>query len=957
MRTQWLGWLSIGLTGCFSSWEVKDVDGDGVSGVEDCWESTEDPVPPSGAMVSETSISAQDIFVGAEDRPYDGIDQNCDGLDDFDQDVDGFIPNEYVGIITLGLEQTGTLSGGDCDDDDPSRHPDTIELCDGLINGCENEISDNEVDNDGDGYVECSIDDDWMGSEVVGGDDCDDEDALLFPSQNWYLDEDLDEFGDPDNATVSCEKPEGYILDNTDCDDADATISPTTLELCDGLINVCGTELSNDEVDDDGDGYVECTFDVDGWDGTSSVIGGDDCSDQDASVFVSTTYFIDVDQDGFGDPNSPLIECEQPSGFVLDDNDCNDDDATVYFNAPELCDGQLNSCIGTLSTNEIDDDGDGFVDCTIDGGGWDGDSSVFDGDDCDDYDANEQPDQIWYADLDNDGFGNGSTNMVSCLQPLASSLDNTDCDDTDSTVFPTANELCDGQVNDCGTPLSSDEVDADGDGVSICVLDNGGWDGLGTVSSGGDCDDSSSATYPGAANFDSISDCMVDEDGDGYGGTSPQVGVVSGTDCNDSDATIFPTAQEVCDGQVNSCGGNLPSNEVDNDNDGFVECIVHEDGWDGINSVIGGEDCNDSNDDEFPTQIWFEDNDQDGIGSAAELISCLQPSNGVLDTGDCDDLDDTVFPNAQEVCDGQVNACGGNLPSNEVDNDNDGYVECVVHSEGWDGGSILGGDDCDDAEILAYPGAASAESPTVCMLDSDLDGFGDDTFGQAYTSGSDCNDSDDSVYLGASELCDGQVNNCYSSIPLNEIDTDGDGYIACVIDSDGWDGSSSVVGGEDCNTTNGQIYPYADEDADSTDDNCDGMESLFGLENCEGGLYTGGGVEKYFLFCDENLTPDIANVRCTSTGYDALASISSPNELSFTVDIAKPHEYFIGMTRSGVGSPWSWRDGSNSTYTYNNTDPSGSGTDVLVRTDNNGIVDWRAKDSGDLFPFLCSTTF
>ena len=54
------------------------------------------------------------------------IDQKSDGLDDFDQDGDGFIPNEYVGVGTLGLVETGQLPGGDCDDEDALRHPDTM---------------------------------------------------------------------------------------------------------------------------------------------------------------------------------------------------------------------------------------------------------------------------------------------------------------------------------------------------------------------------------------------------------------------------------------------------------------------------------------------------------------------------------------------------------------------------------------------------------------------------------------------------------------------------------------------------------------------------------------------------------------------------------------------------------------------------------------------------------------
>ena len=39
------------------------------------------------------------------------------------------------------------------------------------------------------------------------------------------------------------------------------------LELCDGVANVCGGTLTSDEMDDDGDGYVECLIDFVGWQG------------------------------------------------------------------------------------------------------------------------------------------------------------------------------------------------------------------------------------------------------------------------------------------------------------------------------------------------------------------------------------------------------------------------------------------------------------------------------------------------------------------------------------------------------------------------------------------------------------------------------------------------------------------------------------------------------------------
>ena len=36
---------------------------------------------------------------------------------------------------------------------------------------------------------------------------------------------------------------------------------------------------------------------------------------------------------------------------------------TSYFSAPELCDGIVNTCGGSLPLDEQDDDGDGYVEC------------------------------------------------------------------------------------------------------------------------------------------------------------------------------------------------------------------------------------------------------------------------------------------------------------------------------------------------------------------------------------------------------------------------------------------------------------------------------------------------------------------------------------------------------------------------------------------------------------------
>ena len=54
---------------------------------------------------------------------------------------------------------------------------------------------------------------------------------------------------------------------------------------CGWLDNTCSLNLPSDETDDDGDGFVECTIDNNGWDGDSAIAGGEDCDDSDGNEY------------------------------------------------------------------------------------------------------------------------------------------------------------------------------------------------------------------------------------------------------------------------------------------------------------------------------------------------------------------------------------------------------------------------------------------------------------------------------------------------------------------------------------------------------------------------------------------------------------------------------------------------------------------------------------------------
>ncbi len=537
-----------------STWYL-DGDGDGFGVGADTVEACQ---LPSGYAAQAGDCDDLRPAVNPEaDELCNGIDDDCDdAVDDdpidmgvwyTDSDGDGY--GDYDSATRACEGPSGTVDqGGDCDEADASINPGASEVCDGVDNDCDGSVDNDALDAttwymdaDGDGYgdddravVACE----QPSRHVALGGDCSDGSARINPAgtetcdgvdedcdgsvdepdavdaATWYSDVDGDGYGDPSGSTVACEAPSGAVAEDGDCDDADPGINPGASEVCDGVDN-------------------DCDGDVDG--------GAADAS----------TWYADVDGDGYGDATASSSACTQPTGFVGDSSDCDDGAASVNPGAAETCDG-------------VDDDCDGTVD---------------------------EPDAVdastWYADVDGDGYGDGGSASVACSAPAGTVVDATDCDDGDAGVNPGAAEYCDGVDQDCDGVADDDALDmgtwyadVDGDGYgdpgSYVVNCEGP---SGSVLDGGDCDDGDAGVNPGASELcdgvDQDCDGSVDEeatdgstwyldgDGDGFGDASagvvacaaPSATVADSSDCDDGDADVNPAASELCNGIDDDCDG------------------------------------------------------------------------------------------------------------------------------------------------------------------------------------------------------------------------------------------------------------------------------------------------------------------------------------------------------------------------------------------------------------------
>jgi len=864
-----------GSTGCTVFY--SDGDGDG-------WGTTESQCL-CGAQAPFTATSSGDCddvdpdVNPAEPEACNDKDDDCNGETDEvnavgcqnyyrDVDLDGYGTALFLCLCSPAAPYSAPVVG-DCDDSVAAVNPGVGEECnladddcDGLTDeenatGCTTFFYDNDMDGHGvTGNTKCLCGAEGRYTASVGG-DCNDNDGEIHLGSgetcngkdddcdgeideegaigclNRFLDSDGDTFGVNGETRCLCQNTGNYSADQgQDCDDGDAFVHPDATEVCNGKDDNCDT-LTDPE---DADGC--------------------------------TTWYIDLDQDGWGTPQTRCLCVAALPYNATVIGDCNDNAADVAPDATESCNGKDDDC-----DNVVDEENS--VGCTT-----------------------------YFHDGDGDGFGMASNSRCLCTPADSyTALVAGDCNDGDYTVFPGQSETCNGKDDDCDAVVDGEDTggcqvflkDGDSDwfgvtGDSKCIC----WAaGDYTATVGGDCDDGDDAVNTNATEVcanGKDDDCNGQTDESGCGGCityyldvdddtwgvsgesqclsapSGDYSATRGDDCDDGDGTVNPGMTETCNGKDDDCDG---TSEGENS----AGCTT-----------------------------YHYDYDSDGYGVPGNSRCLCAPGDkytaGII--GDCNDIDSSVNPAGNEICNGKDDDCNGveddvgslGCTTRYFDNDGDGFgltsdSQCLCGPSGKYTASV--GSDCNDNDATVNPVATElclngkdddcdgetdgtgCQGCTTYYLDEDGDTWGvtgdTECLGQATglyraTRGDDCDDVDAGVNPGMPESCNDKDDDC-NGITDGEnavgcdpfyYDFDGDtygvtGFIKCLCAATGK--YTAGVGG-DCNDNDPNVLPGQTETCNNKDDDCDGETDEENAEGCQ----------TWFFDSDQDTFGSSGNTRC-----------------------------------------------------------------------------------------------
>ena len=200
-------------------------------------------------------------------------------------------------------------------------------------------------------------------------DNCDGNvDEYAFDATIWYADFDDDTYGDLNIWIFNCSQPPNYVDNLNDCNDNSSEINEGSEEICDGIDNDCdggideaGSGIERWYEDGDGDGFGNIAISQFACTQPEGFVNNDeDCNDDSELQFPQAievcnsadddcngvidddaidpiTFYLDVDNDGFGSTAQSIESCTSPVGHVENDGDCDDTSSAISPISTEIC--------------------------------------------------------------------------------------------------------------------------------------------------------------------------------------------------------------------------------------------------------------------------------------------------------------------------------------------------------------------------------------------------------------------------------------------------------------------------------------------------------------------------------------------------------------------------------------------------------------------------------------------